>query len=65
MNDSTWTWIAGTEELDFSGVYAVSSMLDIEVTPGARHGALGWYDETSKALWLFGGFGKAQTTEGA
>jgi len=54
VNDSTWTWISGSDHGDQPGVYDGS-----DVTPSSRAGAVSWYDSASQEFWLFGGFGLA------
>ena len=53
MNDSTWTWMSGSNTIDQRGVYGELGVY----TPGARQNAMGWYDSNTQELWLFGGNG--------
>ena len=60
-----WTWIDGTNTAGFDGKPAYGSFPSsapatptdpFSNTPGARHGAVGWTDQ-SGSLFLFGGWG--------
>ena len=55
MNDSTWTWISGSNTIEQPGIYGTKGTADTKNVPGARGGALGWYDSTGDEFWLFGG----------
>jgi len=57
MNDSTWTWMSGSNITNSTGVYGEKGIVSVENVPGARIGAAGWYDGSTQELWLFGGFG--------
>ena len=46
MNDSTWTWISGSDTSNAEGSESV---------PSARSAAIGWFDSIKQELWLFGG----------
>ena len=59
MNDSTWTWISGTDIPNQPGIYGEKGNTSTENVPGARYGAVGWYDSLRQEFWLFGGFGYA------
>jgi len=50
-----WAWMGGTS---FAfGVYGELHVPSVANRPGARYGALGYYDSTNQELWLFGGYG--------
>jgi len=55
VNDSTWTWMSGSNEIDQRGVYGDKGKPSVDNTPGARDSAVGWYDSSTKEFWLFGG----------
>ena len=57
VNDSTWTWISGSNTHGQSGVYGQKGKASTENVPGARYGAVGWFDDTKRECWLFGGRG--------
>ena len=59
MNDSTWTWMSGSDSNDQTGVYGTQGSPDIDNVPGARDSAGGWYDLSTQEFWLFGGKGYA------
>ena len=56
MNDSTWTWISGSNTTNQPGVYGEKGIPNITNVPGALYQANGWWDEATKELWVFGGF---------
>jgi len=62
MNDSTWTWISGSNTPNERGVYGEKGNASIENVPGAREGAVGWYDDLREEFWLFGGVGCASNS---
>ena len=64
INDSTWTWISGSDSIDQPGVYGEKGNASSENVPGARYGAVGWYDSLRQEFWLFGGFGYTNSTAG-
>ena len=56
MNDSTWTWIAGSNTTEnLKGVYGEKGTPNITNIPSGRTNAIGWCDGTTKELWIFGG----------
>ena len=57
MNDSTWTWMAGSHIINQPGVYGEKGNASTANIPGARYTAVGWYDSSTHELWLFGGQG--------
>jgi len=65
MNDSTWTWISGSNILNQPGVYGEKGIASTGNHPGARYGAVGWYDSLKEEFWLFGGSGYSNSTSGA
>ena len=50
VNDSTWTWISGSNDTQID--YGESTFNH----PKARYDAIGLYDSVSKEFWLFGGY---------
>jgi len=52
VNNDTWTWMAGSSEIDDLGQPGQKGTENI---PGARYGAFGYYDDATGQLWLFGG----------
>ncbi|HTT04061.1 MAG TPA: kelch repeat-containing protein [Steroidobacteraceae bacterium] len=51
-----WTWVAGANTRDSSGVYGTEGTAASSNVPGARYSASTWID-ASGSLWLFGGYG--------
>jgi len=49
--------VSGNNHVNTTGNYGEQGQADPNNVPGSRDGALGWYDHTTKELWLFGGFG--------
>jgi len=60
--NNTWTWISGNNTINQPGVYGEKGISHPDSYPGARKGAVGWYDSLREELWLFGGFGYANTS---
>ena len=55
-----WTWISGNKQGEV-GIYGQKGVPSTANMPGARQSAVGWYDESSKEFWLFGGQGYGNT----
>lgn len=55
-----WTWVAGSNTSDATGVYGTLGTAGASNTPGARVGSLTWVDASGN-LWLFGGTGHDST----
>ena len=55
MNDSTWTWISGSDGANKKAVYGEKGQASVSYTPGGREGAVGWYDSSTQNFYLFGG----------
>jgi len=58
MNDSTWTWLSGSNtSVDVAGVYGNKNTPNSGNYPGSRTSATGWFDVTTQEFWVFGGEG--------
>jgi len=57
IRDLTWTWFSGNTTINHPAVYGEKGVASPTNTPGAREGAIGWYDNDAQEFWLFGGFG--------
>ena len=55
MNDSTWTWISGSNSIDSAGVYGQRGDASASYSPKSRENPGAWYDSVNKEYWLFGG----------
>jgi len=62
VSDSTWTWVSGSTESRRSGDPVDANS---ENVPNPRRYAVGWLDESTNELWLFGGHGLFNTGLGA
>jgi N-acetylneuraminic acid mutarotase len=51
-----WTWVNGVSTNNASGVYGTPDTAAAGNDPGARQGAVTWFDASGN-LWLFGGYG--------
>jgi len=60
VNDSTWTWMSGSNFTNQPGVYGEKGKASIEYAPGARCCAVGWFDSVRQEFWLFSGEGYDQ-----
>jgi len=57
INDSTWTWISGSNTTNQPGFYGEKGNASTDNYPGAHCCAVGWYDSLREEFWLFGGVG--------
>ena len=57
INESKWTWMAGSNALSQRGNYGIKGVANSTNVPGARRSSGAAYDSSSQELWLFGGFG--------
>jgi len=66
VNDSTWTWVSGSNTINQPGIYGEKGISSRDNHPGARRYALGWYDGLNQEFWLFSGqgYGNSTTNEG-
>jgi hypothetical protein len=60
---TTWTWMSGSNGVDQHGTYGTMGVAAPGNVPGARAGSISWTD-LGGDLWLFGGKGFDETTEG-
>ena len=64
MNDSTWTWISGSNTINQPDVYAEKGKASTDNVPGARNRAVAWFDSLTQEIWIFGGAYSSQRTCG-
>ena len=62
VNDSTWTWVSGSNTPNRVGVYGTINITSEDNMPGARERAVGLYDPSRQELLLFGGNGYASSS---
>jgi len=55
MNDSTWTWMGGSNTIDQPGVYGELRNASTEHIPRARADGVRLYDSLTEEFWIFGG----------
>ena len=55
MNDSTWTWISGSDSTNQPGVYDEQGSPNTSNVPSSRSFASGWCDDLRQEFWVFGG----------
>lgn len=55
-----WTWVAGANAVDASGVYGTQGGAAASNLPGGRQAAASWLDASDR-FWLFGGVGQDST----
>ena len=55
MNDSTWTWVSGSNTVNQLPEYGERGVPNADNNPGARNYATGCYDSITQEFWLFGG----------
>ena len=56
--------MAGSNTRKQPGVYGVKGIASVDNEPGARYGAVGWFDSSAQELWLFGGAGYSDDYSG-
>jgi N-acetylneuraminic acid mutarotase len=59
-----WAWISGSYAGNQPGIYGTKGISDPSNVPGARDGAVSWFDP-SGSLWIFGGYGRDSTGSNA
>lgn len=55
MNDTTWTWISGSNAVNQASVYGTKGTPSLSNTIGSRQDATGWFDAANEEMWIFGG----------
>jgi len=55
MNDSTWTWIGGSDTINQPGVHGEKGISNTSYVPNSRYSAVGWYDSSRQEFRLLGG----------
>jgi len=58
--ENTWTWMSGGQVINQSGVYGTKGTPSASNVPGARINAVSWKDSSGN-LWMFGGWGFAES----
>jgi hypothetical protein len=56
MNDSTWTWISGSNTTNEKSVFGIRGVANVTNTPSARYAATTFVVNENE-LWMFGGWG--------
>ena len=64
MRDNMWTWLSGNDSAYALAVYGTKNIPCKECFPGAREGAVGWFDSLNEEFWLFGGYGRSAKNQG-
>ena len=57
MNDSTWTWMSGSNVSNPRAIYGEKGKASPDYMPGGRGCAIGWFNSLKEEFWLFGGWG--------
>jgi len=60
VNDSTWTWMGGSDTINDPGVYGEPGVANTTYWPPSFSYVAGWYDSVTRDLWLFGSNGTYQ-----
>ena len=55
MNDSTWTWISGSDAPTHRGYGDQQGETSSDFMPSARERAVGGFDNNTREFWLFSG----------
>ena len=64
IESNEWTWVSGNNTFNVSGNYGTKGESSINNYPGARHFSISWFDSSNKTLWLFGGYGLFESSDG-
>lgn len=64
MNDSTWTWMSGSDTANQNGYYGTQGVSSSMNVPSARTASVGWFNSVDQELWLFGGRGINEGAQG-
>jgi len=56
VNDSTWTWVGGSNNVEDLGVYGKKGEASPDYFPPPRQSPQVWYDSSTRTAWLFGGY---------
>ena len=59
-----WTWVSGDKLVSQTGTYGTEGTPHLNNIPGARATTASWFDSRTGLLWLFGGDGFDETTQG-
>ena len=60
VSTNMWTWLAGTSNIDMTGIYGAMGVPSTTNVPGARINSYVWYDGSS--FWIFGGNGQSSVS---
>jgi hypothetical protein len=60
FDGTNWTWVSGSNTTNQHSVYGTKGVAASGNVPGARTGSVSWIDSSGN-LWLFGGYGYAQS----
>ena len=63
ISTGMWTWVSGSTGLGAQGLYGTLGQASGSNAPGARSGAVAWFDANGN-FWLFGGSGLGATADG-
>ncbi|MCC2645644.1 MAG: Kelch repeat type 2-containing protein, partial [Burkholderiales bacterium] len=55
-----WTWASGSNLIDQNGIYGIKGGESASNMPGSRSARVSWIDASGN-MWLFGGFGIAES----
>jgi len=61
FDGTCWTWVSGPSIIDQYGYYVTKGLANSLNVPGARESSVSWIDRRGN-LWLFGGYGLAETS---
>ena len=55
--------MSGSTIANQRGEYGEKGNASVENVPGARVGAVGWYDSSTQELWMFSGIGYSNSSK--
>lgn len=56
FNDSTWTWMSGSNSTNAAGVSGTRGVASFSTRPAARADAAAWYEQATGQFRVFGGY---------
>jgi N-acetylneuraminic acid mutarotase len=62
ISSNVWTWLAGNNTINALGVYGTKGVASVHNYPGSRDDHSMVFDPIQNCIYIFGGYGYAQST---
>ena len=56
VNNETWTWVAGSNTANHLGASGEKGVASADYIPASRAHHFVWYDNSTREVWMFGGY---------